>query len=151
MINFADIPEGVTHLVPAGIDWEGNSRQEFRDKCALWDVQRSPDALDEMPVSEIPALLMSGQFDPVTPPENGDMVLLSFSNGQHLVDPIGGHGVIFSDSCTKSILKDFLNGPDQPVEDECLTEEDRRSQAVPPSAVSSPFMYKIMTSDMPTI
>jgi pimeloyl-ACP methyl ester carboxylesterase len=145
---FSEIPEGESRLVPAGIDWEGNSRQELRDECALWDVQRSPDTLDEMPVSEIPALLMSGQFDPVTPPENGEEVLSSFSNGQHLVDPVGGHGVTFSDTCTKSILKDFLNGLDQPVDNECLTDEDRRSQAVPPSAVSSPFMYKIMASDI---
>lgn len=145
--NFAEIPEGASHLVPAGIDWEGNVRQEFRDECALWDVRRSPDSLDKIPNSEIPTLLMSGQFDPVTPPENGEKVLVSFSNGQHLVDPVGGHGVVFSDTCTKSILKDFLNGPDQPVDSECLTDEDRRSRAVPPSAVSSPFVHKIMTSD----
>lgn len=146
--NFADIPEGVSHLVPAGIDWEGDSRQEFRDECALWDVRRSPDTLDEMPVSEIPALLMSGQFDPVTPPENGEEVLLSFSNGQHVIDPVGGHGVIFSDTCTKSILKDFLNGPDNDINQECLDDDDRRSMAVPPNAVSSPFMFKILTSDI---
>jgi pimeloyl-ACP methyl ester carboxylesterase len=146
--DFADIPDSVSHLVPAGIEWEGNSRQDFRDACALWDVQPSPERLDEMPVSEVPTLLISGQFDPVTPPENGDQVLFSFSNGQHLVDPVGGHGVIFSDTCTKSILKDFLNGLDQPVDSECLAEDDRRSLAVPPSAVSSPFMYKILTSDI---
>jgi pimeloyl-ACP methyl ester carboxylesterase len=145
--HFADIPDGVSHLVPAGIEWESNTRQDFRDACALWDVQESPDNLKEMPVSEVPALLISGQFDPVTPPENGEKVLLSFSNGQHLVDPVGGHGVIFSDTCTKSILKDFLNGLDQPLDSECLADEDRRNQAVPPSAVSSPFMYKIMTSE----
>jgi pimeloyl-ACP methyl ester carboxylesterase len=146
--DFAGINDGESHLIPAGIDWEGNSRQDFREECAIWDVQQSPDKMDEMPISDIPALLTSGQFDPVTPPRNGDLVLKSFTNGQHLVDPVGGHGVVFSDDCTESILKDFLNGPDNDINPECLEDEDRRSKAVPPNAVSSPFMYKILDSEV---
>ena len=146
--EFAGINDGESHLIPAGIDWEGNSRQDFREECAIWDVQRSPDKLDEMPISDIPTLLISGQFDPVTPPQNGELVLNSFTNGQHLVDPVGGHGVIYSDDCTESILKDFLNWPDNDINTECLEDEDRRSMAVPPNAVSSPFMYKILDSEV---
>jgi len=146
--DFAGINDYESHLIPAGIDWEDDSRKDLREICALWNVKRSPDKLDEMPISDIPALLMSGQFDPVTPPRNGDLVLNSFTRGQHLVDPVGGHGVIFSDNCTKSILKDFLNGPDNDINPECLEDEDRRSKAVPPNAVSSPFMYKILDSEV---
>ncbi len=145
--DFADIQDETSHLVPAGVDWEGETRQEFRDVCDLWDVKKAPDRLEVMPKSDIPALLMSGQFDPVTPPANGDLVLRSFSNGQHLIDPVGGHGVIFSDSCTKSILMNFLNKPNKEINAECLDDADRRTLAVPPNAVSSPFMYKIMSSD----
>ncbi len=145
--DFTDSSVGESHLVSEGVDWEGENRQEFRDICALWDVQKAPDRLESMPDREIPTLLMSGQFDPVTPPANGDLVLKSFPKGQHLVDPVGGHGVIFSDGCTRSILKDFLNGPEQEVDAACLTDESRRSMAVPPNAVSSPFMVKIMASE----
>ena len=62
--DFAGINNDELHLIPEGIDWEGNSRQDIREECALWNVKRSPDTLDEMPVSEIPTLLMSGKFDP---------------------------------------------------------------------------------------
>jgi pimeloyl-ACP methyl ester carboxylesterase len=146
--DFADVPDGASHLIPAGIEWEGEDRQKFRDICELWDVQKAPDRLEEMPTSDIPTLLMSGQFDPVTPPANGDLVLRSFPNGEHLIDPVGGHGVIYSDDCTKSILKGFLNRPDQEINAECLEDENRRTMAVPPNAVSSPFMYKIMASEI---
>ena len=87
--DFAGINKDELHLIPEGIDWEGNSRQEIRQLCALWNVKRSPDTLDEMPVSEIPTLLMSGKFDPVTPPRNGYRVINSFQMGSIWLIPWG--------------------------------------------------------------
>jgi len=42
--------------------------------------------------SAIPTLLVSGQFDPVTPPKYADEVAKSLSNARHVVVPKGSHG-----------------------------------------------------------
>ena len=40
----------------------------------------------------IPVLIMSGKWDPVTPPEYGDTAAKHLPNSLHIVVPSGGHG-----------------------------------------------------------
>ena len=41
----------------------------------------------------VPVLLLSGHFDPVTPPEFGARVASALPLHRHIVDSWGGHGV----------------------------------------------------------
>jgi pimeloyl-ACP methyl ester carboxylesterase len=65
---------------------------DYRRACALWP--RAAIAADfRAPLTvNVPVLLVSGQFDPVTPPEFGDRVARSLPNARHLVVPSGSHG-----------------------------------------------------------
>ncbi len=42
--------------------------QSILDGCARWQVEPLPASVDDPVVSDIPTLLLSGRFDPVTPP-----------------------------------------------------------------------------------
>ena len=95
-----------------------------------------------MPISEVPTLLLSGFFDPVTPPEYGEIALESFPQGQHVIDPVGSHGVAFNDDCSRGIVEEFLDHPANPVDSDCLADPDRRSSQVPASALSIPFLRR---------
>jgi len=68
--------------------------------------------------------------------------LQSFSQGQHLIDPVGSHGVAFNDSCTRGIVEEFLEKPAISVNADCLADPDRRSSPVPKSAISIPFLSR---------
>jgi pimeloyl-ACP methyl ester carboxylesterase len=65
---------------------------EYRNACALWPVTTVPADLRRPVTSAIPTLLVSGFFDPVTPPSFADQIARTLSVSQHLVSPRGAHG-----------------------------------------------------------
>jgi hypothetical protein len=52
-------------------------------------------------------LLLSGELDPVTPPDNAEHVSRGLPNSLHLVAPGQGHGVIFR-GCIHKVATDFV-------------------------------------------
>src|SRR5262249_2343757 len=61
--------------------------------CDLWP-KGTVDAGYSQPVgSDKPVLILTGQWDPVTPPSQGDGAAKALSNSLHVVVPHGGHGL----------------------------------------------------------
>ena len=75
--------------------------------CQVWPHSQVPPDFKKPVQSDIPVLLLSGEADPVTPPENGDLVAQTLSNSLHLVVPGQGHNVIFR-GCIPRIAADFI-------------------------------------------
>lgn len=76
--------------------------------CQVWDVSPA-DALENAPVvSDIPTLVMSGSFDPVTPPAWGESTASYLSNSSFWVFPLG-HGSVDVDDCPTGMALSFLN------------------------------------------
>jgi pimeloyl-ACP methyl ester carboxylesterase len=70
---------------------------EYREACRQWPpVPVDPEMTRPLAV-DVPVLLLSGYFDPVTPPAFAERVARSLPASRHVVDPSGGHGV--SDRC----------------------------------------------------
>ncbi len=64
-------------------------------QCEVWprgDVPGNYHAPVEN--NEVPVLLLSGEYDPVTPPRYGDQAALQFANSEHWVIPGRGHSVL---------------------------------------------------------
>ncbi len=144
---FKDGSDNTSYVLPSMAAWEEELLESFREDCRIWSVDRAELRLNELPISDVPALLLSGQFDPVTPPEYGEQVLANYSHGLHLTDPVGGHGIAFDDDCTETIIGDFLDDPLGNLDAGCLSDPDRRSPAVPPGAIDVTFAVKIFGSD----
>ena len=73
-------------------------------------MRLDPDHL-ELPVSNIPVLLISGGMDPVTPPEWAEGVARRLRRARHLVLPTGGHipdGLTGLENCLDPLMIDFL-------------------------------------------
>jgi pimeloyl-ACP methyl ester carboxylesterase len=71
----------------------GNYRlREQLEACTEWPQSKLRKNYDELVSSDIPALIYSGQWDPVTPPEYGERVSKLLPNSLHVVVPSGGHG-----------------------------------------------------------
>ena len=58
--------------------------------------------------SDVPALLISGEVDPVTPPGNGDEVARTLPNARHVVIPRHGHTMSLGQPCINAALQRFL-------------------------------------------
>jgi pimeloyl-ACP methyl ester carboxylesterase len=75
--------------------------------CEFWP-KGSVDADYYKPVaSAVPALVLSGELDPVTPPTWGDEVTKHLSNARHLVAPGTGHGVLGT-ACGVRLIHQFV-------------------------------------------
>lgn len=104
-------------------------RQVFED-CAAWDVG-SVDARVHQPVhSDIPALIVTGALDAITPPHWADEVAAGLTGSHTLRFPGAGHDVmIWSTECGIAVMNSFLNDPGD-YDDTCLA-----TVTVPPFTV----------------
>lgn len=72
----------------------GNTMIEVtRVQCDVWPKGEVPDDFHDPIVSDTPVLLLSGELDPVTPPEYAEQVAEHLSNSLHVVAPGQGHSV----------------------------------------------------------
>lgn len=78
-----------------------------------------------------PTLLLSGAYDPVTPPWRAEQAMQHISSDQHIVVPQLSHG-ISNVGCAPKLLRDFLDKPTDKVDDACL-----QSTRFPPFVVSA--------------
>jgi pimeloyl-ACP methyl ester carboxylesterase len=76
--------------------------------CEFWPKGEVASSYYEPIKSEVPVLVMSGDLDPVTPPEWGESVLPHLTNARHIVVPATGHGAIMT-GCGMRIATQFIN------------------------------------------
>ncbi|WP_313913927.1 alpha/beta hydrolase [Tahibacter sp.] len=80
----------------------------LRTQCEVWPRGQRPADFHEPLKSDIPSLLLSGQYDPVTPARYGDQVAKGLSRSRHLVAPGQGHNVI-GRGCIPRLLARFID------------------------------------------
>ena len=130
-------------------DSEGTYVQDAIDTCVLWDVRTSPPVENEPVRSDIPTLVLAGEFDPITPPSSGMAVAANLSNATFVEFPAVGHGLLLEGDCAKSIINAFLDGEDAP-DTSCVAEEFSSPAWVAPlgeitlTPVDSPFGVKVV-------
>lgn len=95
------------------LDWEYHA-------CRFWEAGAADAAFRSPVVSDVPTLLLAGEFDPVTPPEWAELAARHLSNGQVFVFPAIGHGVFDSHVCAADLVRDFLADPRNPRPPACL-------------------------------
>jgi pimeloyl-ACP methyl ester carboxylesterase len=79
--------------------------------CEVWPRGRMPADFHAPVTSDRPALLLSGEFDPVTPPRYGEQVLRGLSAARHLVARGQGHNVM-TVGCLPRLMADFIQAAD---------------------------------------
>jgi pimeloyl-ACP methyl ester carboxylesterase len=88
--------------------------------CEEWNVQRS-DASEIEPVrSDIPALVLAGAFDPITPAKWGRSAAEFLSNGWFYEFPGQSHGTMRTSACAREIALAFLKDPSKQPDSTCL-------------------------------
>jgi pimeloyl-ACP methyl ester carboxylesterase len=77
--------------------------------CDAW-MTNTPDSIENAPVvSDIPTLLLNGEFDPITPVRWAEDTAGYLSNSYFYIMPATGHGVVRSTDCGIGIMLAFLN------------------------------------------
>lgn len=88
--------------------------------CEVWPRGDIPADYHEPVESDAPVLLLSGEFDPVTPPAFAEKTMAGFSNARHLVLPGQGHALL-GRGCTGRVMADFVQEAGfESLDTECL-------------------------------
>ena len=99
-------------------------------QCATWPTGAMPPDFHAPLQGELPVLLLSGEYDPVTPPRYGEQVLTHLKRARHLVLKGQGHNVI-GVGCAPKLAARFIDTADAgKLEVDCLDE----LRATPPFA-----------------
>lgn len=83
----------------------------IRAQCAGWPRGTRPADFHAPLKSDKPVLILSGEFDPVTPRAYGDAILLGLPHGRHLTAPGQGHSVGIG-GCMPQLVASFIDEAD---------------------------------------
>lgn len=90
--------------------------------CDIWPRSVLPANYGDDVSVDVPTLLLSGQFDPVTGPRWGEQAASSLPNGLHVIAP-GSHGV--GGPCIDAIVEAFINaGTIESIDTSCVESMD---------------------------
>ena len=88
-------------------------------QCETWDVGRAPAIETKAVRSDIPTLIVAGQYDPITPPAWGQLVAKTLPASTFVEFPGQGHGQFVAE-CPRSIRSAFLADPSRPPDTTCV-------------------------------
>jgi len=114
-------------------DSEASLRQQYPDFvsfisafdeaiCNVWRPDIATEKTFEPVVSNVPVLILSGEYDPVCPPMFGDITAATLSKSVHLVVPAASHAAIHADDCIRNIAVKFLSNPSEKIDQKCVSE-----------------------------
>jgi pimeloyl-ACP methyl ester carboxylesterase len=122
----------------------GYRLRDQRAACALWPRASIPQRYFEPVRSPAPVLLVSGQWDPTTPPSNAEAVAKSLPHALQVVVPHGGHGYegLEGLACLTRLETAFVEkGTTEGLDTTCIAAIRR-----PPFRVE-PFQMKVVSLD----
>jgi len=96
--------------------------KQILEICRDWGIRLLDKSLLEPVRSDIPTLLMSGSFDPITPPAHATRVASYLSRAQSVTFARGAHGQAFLLPCANRLISDFLDNPDARARAACANE-----------------------------
>ena len=94
--------------------------EDYHRFCDAW-ADTSADPIEDAPVtSDLPALVLAGEYDPITPPEWGQRAAATLTRSFFYQFPGLGHGVVSSDACAAGIMATFIDDPTREPEADCI-------------------------------
>ncbi len=100
----------------------GDARvRQQRRACEFWPRGSLPSGYHEPVRSQIPALLIAGELDPVTPPWTAEQVARKLLNSRVVVVPGGAHSN--TDDCVTGLITRFVAaGTIEGLDTSCVSE-----------------------------
>ncbi len=131
------LPEG--NLFPP-MEGELENDPKFRlTLCVMSEVKPLDASLLVPFTTDVPMLIVSGRYDPITPPIFGDMVAQNNPDATHIVIPNGAHGAMLSNACAADIAKAFWADPTRTLDTSCVAEQ-RTNFVEPNEIIVTPFI-----------
>ncbi|WP_346245921.1 alpha/beta hydrolase [Sphingomonas rustica] len=96
-----------------------NGRTATPELCAAWKVKAADPIANVATRTDVPVLILAGEFDPVTPPAWGRRLLRTMPNARFVLIPGQVHGAMFN-RCGGQLTIAFLRDPNAPLNADCV-------------------------------
>jgi pimeloyl-ACP methyl ester carboxylesterase len=98
-----------------------NDQNSTFDICDQSGLKSSPAIEHEPILSDLPTLIFTGEFDPITPPSYGEILHKDLSNSTLIEVPGVGHDQISTGGkCVIGLVQDFLADPTTVLDSSCV-------------------------------
>jgi pimeloyl-ACP methyl ester carboxylesterase len=134
------IKEGVGERLAANTFLGDYRLRQQREACALWPRGKIPADYAKPVSSKAPVLILTGEWDPVTPPSNGDEAARHLTNSVHLVVPHGGHGFggLEGTECIEQVVTAFVGTATvKDLDASCIKKIKRKGWGLPAARSTS--------------
>jgi pimeloyl-ACP methyl ester carboxylesterase len=118
------LPESLEAAVVPSVLRDHFSPQYAFEVCTHWNIPPAAEIESQAVVSDIPTLIFSGSYDPVTPPGWAALAAQTFATHYYYEFPDMSHGVMRSNPCALQIGMAFLDDPLQTPDTACMDEGD---------------------------
>ncbi|MEM7798670.1 MAG: alpha/beta hydrolase [Chloroflexota bacterium] len=106
------LPDSIKTYAKTSIEFNQNA-------CDIWAIDPQPVIEMEPVKSDIPTLILAGDYDPITPPHYAQSAA-SYLGQTHYIEFEGlSHGIIWTSRCSKELISLFLNDPLAYPESDC--------------------------------
>jgi pimeloyl-ACP methyl ester carboxylesterase len=93
-----------------------------RDRCSTFGVTALGSIEEQAVVSDVPTLVLGGEYDPITPPKYGRLAAQTLSRSSFFEFKGTGHGVIYARECGMRMAAAFIASPEAQVDGSCVGE-----------------------------
>jgi pimeloyl-ACP methyl ester carboxylesterase len=103
--------------------------RQQREACALWPRAEIERDYAQPVKSDVPVLILTGEWDPVTPPSNGERTAKTLTNSLHVVVPHGAHGLggLEGMDCIDNLIVEFIEkGSTKGLNTDCVKNIHRK-------------------------
>ncbi len=108
----ADVPPFGGAVAAAGLD----------ELCEEWEREPAGPEADDPVESTIPTLLLSGTYDPITPPGFAERVARRLGSATVVEQGGRGHGIWYGSECIAQIVQRFVADPARTLDTSCADE-----------------------------
>ncbi len=125
--------------IPYGT-YTGTGTDYRKQRCQIWNVGQEDRSSVSLVNSAKPTLLLSGKFDPITPPKYAQQVKANLSNSTLVSFAAGSHGAVYADknkddtrvaNCGANLMLQFFG-----------------NATLQTSCATTPIQFKVLTTDI---
>jgi pimeloyl-ACP methyl ester carboxylesterase len=111
--------------------------------CDVWPSGQAGPIETEAVHSDVPVLLLAGEYDPYTPPSWARRAAETLERGYVYIFPGTGHGPVGYSRCARQIMLDFVEDPTAAPGGECLAEMEDPDFLIPGELYATPAIYRL--------
>lgn len=92
--------------------------------CQAWGIGPADPLEDTAVKSDVPALVLAGEYDAARTPADARRAVEALSNSTMVEFPGAGHSVVLAGECPQLVMADFLDDPGSLPDTSCVAEMD---------------------------